>query len=105
MKAPPRMKASKRKAKQAAPAEPVTKRLQHIADDVLAQEDAIDACWIAKPSEQLRRRVSRDSEREATMPPRNPNDDENDEPEIEEDDDEDRKDDDPAIIREPDEED
>jgi hypothetical protein len=69
------------------------------------RKDAIDACWIAKPSEQLRRRVSRDSEREATMPPRNPNDDENDEPEIEEEDDEDRKDDDPAIIREPDEED
>ena len=37
------------------------------------------------------------------MPPRHPNDDENDEPEIEEDDDEDRKDGDPAVIREPDE--
>jgi hypothetical protein len=69
------------------------------------RKDAIDACWIAKPSEQLRRRVSRDSERDATMPPRHPNDDENEEPEIEEEDDEDRKDDDPAVIREPDEED
>jgi hypothetical protein len=39
----------------------------------------------------------------ATMPPRHPNDDENDEPEIEEEEDEDRKDDDPAVIREPDE--
>jgi hypothetical protein len=69
------------------------------------RKDAIDACWITKPSEQPRRRVSRDSEREATMPPRHPNDDENDEPEIEEDDNEDRRDDDPAVIREPDEED
>ena len=38
MKAPPRMKASKRKAKQAAPDRAGDKRLQHIADDVLAQE-------------------------------------------------------------------
>ena len=68
------------------------------------RKDGIDACWIAKPSEQLTRRVSRDSERDATMPPRHPNDDENQEPEIEEDD-EDQQDDDPAIIREPDEED
>jgi hypothetical protein len=105
MKAPPRMKASKRKAKQAAPDRAGDKRLQHIADTVLAQERRDRRVLDAKPSEQLRRRVSRDSEREATMPPRNPNDDENDEPEIEEDDDEDRKDDDPAIIREPDEED
>ena len=41
MKAPTRKKASKRKAKQAAPDRaggPTPKRLQHIADDVLAQE-------------------------------------------------------------------
>jgi hypothetical protein len=37
------------------------------------------------------------------MPPRHPNEDENEEPEIEEEDDEIRKDDDPAVIREPDE--
>ena len=48
-------------------------------------------------------RVPHVKQREATMPPRHPNDDENDEPEIEEEDDEDRKDDDPAVIREPDE--
>ena len=46
------------------------------------RKDAIDACWIAKLSEQLRRRVGRDREREATMPPRHPNDDDNDEPEM-----------------------
>ena len=51
------------------------------------------------------RAFPRSTQREWTMPPRHPNDDENDEPEIEEEDDEDRKDDDPAVIREPDEED